>query len=131
MTAVAAIVLNGNDVLIGKKRSDSPKLLAGKWHIPGEGVENFESNISALERGIKEEAGLEIEVGKYLDSSITPRSKNELKWYECYSNSREVHPSSDLEDLMWVPKDKVLDYLDRDSIELMTDKIKNYFKGCF
>ena len=61
--AVVAVVNYNGKVLLGKKIKNSPKALAGQWHIPGESVEDNESDEEALIRGIREEAGLEIEVG--------------------------------------------------------------------
>ena len=60
MAAVIAIVNYQDRVLIGKKKLDSPKVLRGEWHIPGEKIENSETDEEALLRGIKEEVGLEI-----------------------------------------------------------------------
>ena len=77
--AVVAVVNCRDKILLGKKRKDSPKFLAGEWHIPGETVEDGESDQEALIRGMREEAGLEIEVGKYLGSHATPTSQREAK----------------------------------------------------
>lgn len=70
--AVTGIVNYNNMVLIGKKDPNREGFLKGKWHIPGETIEGEESDESALIRGIKEEAGIEIIVGKFLASHKTP-----------------------------------------------------------
>jgi ADP-ribose pyrophosphatase YjhB (NUDIX family) len=128
MAAVSGIVNYQGNILIGKKRSDSKKFLAGQWHIPGETIEGEESDEEALKRGFLQEANLEIKVGKYLCSSITPSSKKENKWYECYSEIKEVIPGSDLEKTLWVPKKDVLNYCGLKAISLMPKEILDYFK---
>lgn len=107
MAAAIAIINYEGKILIGKKRSDSKKFLAGKWHLPGETLEKGETEEQALIRGIKEETGLDIVVGKYLASHITPTSKAEVKWFECFAKSKDAIPSSDLEKLRWVEKKEV------------------------
>lgn len=127
MVAVSGIVIYENKILIGKKRSDSKKFLAGQWHIPGETIEGNESDEDALKRGFKQEANLEIIVGKYLCSSITPSSKTEVRWYECFSNTDEVKPGSDLENIKFVLKNQVLNSLDEKAKSILPEQIKNYF----
>lgn len=124
--AVSGIVNYYGKILVGKKRSDSKKFLAGKWHIPGETVEEGESDAEALRRGIKEESKLEIQVGDYICSSISPTSKSEVRWYECFSHTSFISPSSDLEDVKWVPKDEVLNFIDKEAYNLLPKKIIKY-----
>lgn len=125
--AVIAIVKYQNQILLGKKKSDSPKFLAGEWHIPGETVEDGESDCDALIRGIEEEAGLKITVGKYLASHITPTSRIEAKWYECFASTNAVSPGSDLEDIKWVAGDQVLNHCSQKDTQLWPEEIKKYF----
>jgi len=127
MTAVSGIVNYKGKVLIGKKRSDSKKFLAGCWHIPGETIEKNESDEVALKRGFMQEANLEIKVGRYICSSLTPTSKTENKWYECFSDTDDVKAGSDLEDAKWVLKKEIINYCNRKAVELLPQEIKNYF----
>lgn len=127
MTAVVAIINYQDKILIGKKRTDSKKFLAGKWHIPGETVERNEEDEQALIRGIKEETGLDIIVGRYIASHITPTSKSEARWYECFSQTDKVTPGSDLEELKWVDKKKVLSMCSDKAVSLWAKKVIDYF----
>jgi len=127
MVAVSGIVNYNGKILIGKKRSDSEKFLAGCWHIPGETIEKNESDETALKRGFMQEANLEIKVGKYICSSLTPTSKKEIKWYECFSETDKVIPGSDLEYVEWVLKKDVVYYCDKKAVSLWPQEIKNYF----
>ena len=124
--AVIGVINYNNKILVGKKKSTSKKFLAGKWHIPGENVEANESNEQALIRGIKEEAGIEIIVGRYLGSSITTTGK-EASWYECFSNTNNVKAGSDLEDIKWVLKEEILNFLGQQSINFWPKQIQDYF----
>jgi 8-oxo-dGTP pyrophosphatase MutT (NUDIX family) len=127
MTAVVAIINYQNKILIGKKKSDSEKFMKGLWHIPGETVKDGETDEEALKRGVKEETGLDITVGKYISSSITPTSKSEARWYECFCNTDKIIPGSDLEKLAWIDKEDVLYLLSLQVISLWPKEIMNYF----
>jgi ADP-ribose pyrophosphatase YjhB (NUDIX family) len=125
--AVVAIVNYDGKVLLGKKRKDSPKVLAGQWHFPGETLEEYESDIGALVRGIKAEANLDIRVGKYLGKSIFPTSKRYTRWYECFSKTGEISAGSDLEEVKWVPKNKVLESCSEKARNLCPQEVLDYF----
>lgn len=129
MGAVIGIINYNGKVLVGKKRRDSNKFLAGEWHIPGETIEDGETDEDALIRGFQEEAGLEIRVGKYLSSHTTPTSKKEAKWYECFSKTDKVIPGSDLEKVEWILKNKVLKICSKKAYSLWPKEILDYFNS--
>jgi NADH pyrophosphatase NudC (nudix superfamily) len=125
MASVVGIIMNQHgDILLGKKRKDSPKVLAGCWHIPGETIKD---NETALIRGAKEEANLEIVVGKYVCSSIAPPSHTKARWYECFSDTEKITPGSDLEEVKWVSKKEVIKYCKGKAVEFWPKEIINYF----
>ena len=126
--AVVAVVNYEGKLLVGKKRKDSLKFLAGEWHIPGETVENSESDEEALKRGMREEAGLDIRVGRYLGKHITPTSQKEALWYECFADTSQVTCGSDLEDIKWIPCNEVLSHFSSRVTDLWSAEIKNYFR---
>ena len=126
--AVIAVVNYNGKILLGKKRRDSPKVLAGEWHILGETVEDGETDEEALKRGVMQEANLEITVGRYLGSHITPTNKREAKWYECFANTYQVKPGSDLEDIQWAYRNEVLDICGLRASS-WPQEIKDYFKA--
>ena len=123
--AVVAVVNCRDKILLGKKRKDSPKFLAGEWHIPGETVEDGESDQEALIRGIKEETGLDIQVGNYLASHVSPRGKR-VNWYECRTQNNEIFPGSDLVEVRWATKEEAVE-LCRYVADLWPQEIKKYF----
>jgi 8-oxo-dGTP pyrophosphatase MutT (NUDIX family) len=59
--AQKAIITDGDKVLLIQKGPDDP-LNPGKWEFPGGRVEKGEEPREALEREVKEEVGLKIEV---------------------------------------------------------------------
>ncbi len=125
---MVAIVNFYGKILVGKKRESSPKFLAGEWHIPGETAEAGERDEEALIRGIREEVGLDIRVGRYIASHITPTSKREAKWYECFADTDKIIIGSDLEDARFVAREEVLRICSKRAYSLWPREIIEYFK---
>ncbi len=126
--AVAAIVYDKNSgrILVGKKKSDSDGSLRGQYHLPGETIEFGESDEEALIRGMKEEASIEVKVLRYLGSHITPK-KTKVRWYECQPLTKKISFGSDLTEVLWVPKRKVVRVCSPKSVALWPKEIKEYF----
>jgi ADP-ribose pyrophosphatase YjhB (NUDIX family) len=61
--AAAVVIHDGRVVLIRRAKAPS----AGEWSIPGGAVELGESVEEALRREVREETGLEIVVGRFLE----------------------------------------------------------------
>ena len=61
--AAAVVIHDGRVVLIRRGKAPS----AGEWSIPGGAVELGESVESALRREVREETGLDIAVGRFLE----------------------------------------------------------------
>ena len=125
---VIAIIYYDGKILIGKKKSDSPKSFAGKWHIPGEGLNLGESDAHGLERLAHEEIGSTIVPGKFICKSYSP-SGRVLKWYECFASSDEIYPGSDLEDAKYVDKKEVLKECDKKVVCHWPKQIIDYFNS--
>lgn len=126
-SAVVAIVNYNGKILLGKKRKDSKKFLAGEWHMPGETVEDTETDEQALIRGVKEEAGLEIKIGRYIGFGISPTNKREVKWYECFADTDKIICGSDLDEIKWVDKNQVLANYSSRAKNLLPKQILDYF----
>jgi 8-oxo-dGTP diphosphatase len=67
MLAVACAVIFSENLILAVQRGQSQDL-PGKWEFPGGKVEPDESEEACLIREIREELGLEIQVGKRLNS---------------------------------------------------------------
>ena len=123
--AVVALVEHEGKILLGKKRRDSEGYFAGKWHIPGETMEDGETDEEALIRGMREEAGIEIRVGRYLAQHISPKGTL-VRWYECIPQTYDISNGSDLEAIAWTPKKEVPSICK--TSHLWPDEIKRYFR---
>jgi len=130
---VVAIIYYGEKVLIGKKRSDSLKSFAGKWHIPGEGLNPRESDEQGLVRLMKEEAGSDLTevtltLGKFICKSYSPSGRI-LKWYECFASNDKICYGGDLEDAKYVNKKEVLKECDSKVVCHWPKQVIDYFNS--
>lgn len=97
---VAAICKNGR-YLLGKRPPNG--LLGGLWEFPGGKVEPGEDHEAALRREVREELGVEVEVGKLVASVKHAYShfKVTLNVYRCTPCGGPPRPNSHVE-LKWV-----------------------------
>ncbi|MBU0977664.1 MAG: NUDIX domain-containing protein [Nanoarchaeota archaeon] len=126
--AVVGVVNYNGKVLVGKKKQYSNHFLSEKWHVPGETLEEGESFEEALVRGMLEGVGISVRVGKCLGEHETTTHKL-VKWYECFSDTDDVHAGSDLQEVRWVSKEEVLDICSERAIGLWPSEIVGYFKN--
>ena len=64
INVVAAIIINKNRILIGKRKDED--IGGGKWEFPGGKIEIGETISKALERELYEELGISAKIGKEL-----------------------------------------------------------------
>ena len=108
INVVAAIIINKNRILIGKRKDED--IGGGKWEFPGGKIEIGEANSEALERELYEELGISAKIGKELmnyehmfkttiynisfmeiidyDGEIRNNAHSEIKWVK-FSNLLE------------------------------------------
>ena len=104
---VGAVIVQGGQVLIVKRKYDP---LAGQWSLPGGGVELGESLEDSVVREMREETGLDIEVGPVIEvfDRITRDSNGDVRYhfvlvdYLCWPVGGELRASSDVEDARFV-----------------------------
>ena len=102
----AVIVQDGRVLLV--KRKYAP--LAGEWSLPGGGVEVGETLEGCVVREMREETGLEVEVGPVIEvfDRITHDADGRVQYhyvlvdYLCWPLSGELVPASDVADAAWV-----------------------------
>lgn len=134
IVAVDGIIENDkNEILLVKSRDK------GIYTIPGGQVEIGENLIDALIREIKEETGIDVEVNKLICVSSNTGTYQGYNGYgtvptkvmfgfTCRYLSGELSTSDETSETLWIPKDKVLDYI---VVPNLVERFKAYlnFKG--
>jgi len=113
-------------IAVGMKKPGD-HYFSGRWHIPGEKIEEGESDETALIRLGIEELSIGITVIKFLANHNSPTGRI-VRWYECQAHSDLLHPGSDLVDATWIPHLQVPNHLQSDTMALWPEKIKDFFK---
>jgi ADP-ribose pyrophosphatase len=104
--AVGAVIIHQGKVLLVKRAKDPAR---GYWSIPGGAIELGERAREAVKREVKEECGLDIEVGPVLEvvDSIHRDAEGKLRFHYvivdflAYPKGLGVCPSSDVEEARW------------------------------
>lgn len=129
--AVSGFILNSKQEVLLVKRSDSDDFLPGYWEMPGGGTDNGEHPIIALQREIKEEVGLDVEVGKPLtvDDYFMEKEDEKIHRVEIFfacllKNNEPVVLSHEHSEYKWVSKDELPKVG-------MTDYTKKAIDSCF
>jgi 8-oxo-dGTP diphosphatase len=117
IVAVDGIIENeNNEILLVKNRNH------GVYTVPGGQVEVGENLIEALKREIREEAGVEVEVGKLVCISSNTCTYQGYNGYGliptkvmfgfiCKYIGGELQVSDETSETIWVQKEKVLDLI--------------------
>ncbi|MEM3793921.1 MAG: NUDIX hydrolase [Candidatus Bathyarchaeia archaeon] len=104
--AVGAVIIHQGKVLLVKRGQDPSR---GYWSIPGGVIELGEKAREAVKREVKEECGIEIEVGPVLEvvDSIYWDAEGRLRFHYvivdflAYPKEFNIRPSSDVEETRW------------------------------
>jgi 8-oxo-dGTP diphosphatase len=113
IVGVGGVIFDGASVLLAKRGQEPAK---GTWSLPGGAVELGEKVIDALKREIREEIGIEIEVGgliRVLERIIHDEEKKIRYHYVIvdywgWKVSGEPKPGSDTSDICFVPLKEIL-----------------------
>ena len=108
IVGVGAVVVDGNRVLL-VRRANEP--LKGEWSLPGGAVEIGETLKVAVAREIREETGLEIDVGPIVevldrirhDPAGRARYHYVLVDFLCRPTGGTLACATDAEEVAWVP----------------------------
>ena len=122
--AVTGIIEHNGQVLVGKKIKKDGHFLSEKWHIPGGGIEENETDENALIREMQEEAGIKVKVVKFLDTHSYNGTL--IKWYICEPLTFELKPGDDLEEVKFVAKEDVIKVCDKEAISRWPSKVRAY-----
>lgn len=122
--AMKAFIINEeNDTIFLMRKGNKDALNPGKWEVPGGKMEFGETTDETFKREVKEESGLDIEIGDKLIQpwrwSFTKPNGDEAEIIAvgkvCRALNQEVDYSQqtatdDLVESRWVPIDEVLNY---------------------
>ncbi len=100
--AVAGVVVRDGDILLVRRGKEPSR---GKWSVPGGSVEWAETLVEAVKREVREETGLEIEVGDVAgvyDLMLTGYHYILIDYF-AYPTGGTLTPGSDADDARWVP----------------------------
>jgi ADP-ribose pyrophosphatase YjhB (NUDIX family) len=119
--AVGAIVIRDNHLLMVRRAQEPAR---GLWSVPGGKVERSEYLSDALRREVREETGLEIDVGELAGFFEVIGDDDHyviMDFLSSYSGSDVPRPGDDVDRVRWVPLDEIpsLDCTPR-FVELLT-----------
>ena len=134
---VGGVIFEGASVLLAKRGQEPAK---GTWSLPGGAVELGEKVLDALKREIREEVGIQIEVGgliRVLDRILCYQERRIRYHYVIvdywgWKISGEPKPGSDTSEICFVPlKDIRKKDIHREVLEtiLMADRLREAAKS--
>ena len=112
VAGVGGVVVRGHDVLL-VKRAYPPR--AGEWSLPGGRLELGESLVDGVRREVREETGLEVEVGPLVevfdrvhrDADGRVRYHFVIADYLCHPIGGALAAGDDAAAARWVPRGEV------------------------
>ena len=137
IVGVGGVIFDGASVLLAKRGQEPAK---GTWSLPGGAVELGEKVLDALKREIREEVGIEIEVGgliRVLDRILCDQDRRIRYHYVIVDYwgrkiSGEPKPGSDTSEICFVPlKDIRKKDIHREVLEtiLMAERLREAAKS--
>ena len=104
---VGAVIADDTRIVLVRRRFQP---LAGEWSLPGGAVEVGETLEACVAREMREETGLEVEVGPVIEvfDRITRDADGRVEYhyvlvdYLCWPSGGVLSAGSDVDDAMWV-----------------------------
>lgn len=112
MVGVGAVIVRGGRALIVRRAHEPRK---GEWSLPGGLLELGESLADAARREVREETGLEVELGPIIETfdRVHRDAEGRIRYhfvivdFVCWSDDGEPVAGSDAEDVAWVGADEI------------------------
>jgi mutator protein MutT len=106
----AGLVFRGDKLLITQRYPDAH--LGGLWEFPGGKRELNETFENCLVRELREELGIEVQVGRLIESvtHTYPEQKVHLKFFRCTWKENEPQPHGCLA-FRWISRSELRDYV--------------------
>lgn len=107
---VAAILINDEHKILIARRKEG-KSLGGFWEFPGGKIELGEKPEEALQRELKEEMNIEIEVGEYFDTNVHDYGKVVIKLIAYFAKIKSGTINLiDHDKIEWVSKEEITNF---------------------
>lgn len=115
IVACHAVIQRGNEILLTQRGSEPGR---GFWSIPGGVVELGEALHKALKREVKEETGLEIEVGGLVgyNDNVIKDEQGRIRFhyvnifFRAQAKRGQARAASDAADAQWVTLHRLKEY---------------------
>jgi mutator protein MutT len=107
---VGLVVREDGAVLVAKKGAVDGHFLSGAWHVPGGRAEAGESLEDAVRRELREEAGIEVDVGPCLGRIDLEAygQRGQVTWFRCTPRSHDLVAGDDVTEVEFVfPREAV------------------------
>jgi ADP-ribose pyrophosphatase YjhB (NUDIX family) len=110
-TTVGAIVLGLEGRVLLVRRAHDP--YGGKWDVPGGFLEEGEAPLDGLRRELREETGLEVEPGRFVDALLDRYGTGEEAattlnmYWEATVTGGEAEAGDDAAEVRWFPRDEL------------------------
>jgi 8-oxo-dGTP diphosphatase len=111
LLVTAALIIREGRILVAQRLPDS-RFEPNKWEFPGGKVDFSEHPMEAIRRELKEEIGIEVEVGDVYDLASHVYDQNGMLrhvvilFYRCMIIYGEPMPL-DCQDLKWIDRDQL------------------------
>lgn len=125
--AIVAIVEYEGKILVGKKIKKPGHPLSEHWHIPGGRVRDDETNEEAISRELKEEAGLDVKIIKFIEERQVEENKMIARWYLCRALHNDLKAGDDLSDVQFIERGEVRSLCSEIGVSLWPPKVVDYF----
>lgn len=127
VTSVVAVIVDSENQVLLTKRSVPP--FQGEWVMPGGKIDLGEPIVEALKREVREEVGIEVEVGRLIDvfEHVTPGADNYhfiIIYYLCTPLYCDVtHNVDEVVEALWVKHEELSKYKIPDGARFILGKI--------